>query len=215
MKRTNPKVDAYLRTAKKWQAELKELRKIVLECPLTEELKWRNPCYTFHEKNVAMIGAFKDYCALSFFKGALLKDAKGILVKPGENTQAARLVRFTSVQEIVDLAPVLSGYIREAIDVEEAGLKVTFAEASQLDIPVELQAKLDENPALKTAFAALTPGRQKGYILYFTAAKQSATRVSRINKYTDQILDGKGINDCTCGHSRKMPQCDGSHKHFQ
>ena len=215
MKRTNPKVDAYLRTAKKWQAELKELRKIVLECPLTEELKWRNPCYTFHEKNVAMIGAFKDYCALSFFKGALLKDAKGILVKPGENTQAARLVRFTSVQEIVDLAPVLSGYIREAIDVEEAGLKVTFAEASQLDIPVELQAKLDENPALKTAFAALTPGRQKGYILYFTAGKQSATRVSRINKYTDQILDGKGINDCTCGHSRKMPQCDGSHKHFQ
>ncbi len=215
MKQTNPKVDAYLRTVKKWQAELEELRKIVLECPLTEELKWRNPCYTFQKKNVAMISAFRDYCALSFFKGALLKDTKGILVKPGENTQAARLVRFTSVQEIVDLAPVLSGYIREAIDVEEAGLKVTFAEASQLDIPVELQAKLDENPALKTAFAALTPGRQKGYILYFAAAKQSATRASRIDKYTDQILDGKGINDCTCGHSRKMPQCDGSHKHYQ
>jgi uncharacterized protein YdeI (YjbR/CyaY-like superfamily) len=208
-------VDEYLRSAKKWQGELKELRRIVLDCELVEELKWRTPCYTIGQKNVVMISALKEYCALSFFKGALLKDAKGILVKPGENTQSARLIRFTSVQGIIALEPVLSAYVHEAIDVEQAGLKVAFKESSESDIPDEIQSKLNENPALRTAFAALTPGRQRGYILYFSAAKQPKTRASRVEKYTRQILDGKGINDCICGLSRKLPTCDGSHKQLR
>ncbi len=215
MKNKNPKVDEYLRKSKKWQGELRELRRIVLDCGLTEELKWRTPCYTHQDSNVVMIGRFKEYCTLSFFKGALLKDVKNILAKPGKNTQAARLIRFTSVREIVEMEPILSAFIHESRDVEEAGLKVTFKEISEFDIPDELEIKLNESPALKTAFAALTPGRQRGYLLYFSSAKQSKTRTSRIEKYSQQILDGKGINDCTCGHSRKPPQCDGSHKQFQ
>lgn len=190
----NPKVDIYLNKTKKWQEETKKLREIVLGCQLTEELKWYHPCYTFQGKNVVMLGGFKEYCVLTFFKGALLSDAKGILIQPGENTQAARLVRFTNVQEIVEMEPILKAYIHEAIEVEKAGLKVHFKKSSEYIIPKEFQNKLDEIPALKTAFDALTPGRQKAYILYFSAPKQSKTRASRVEKYIQRILDGQGLH---------------------
>jgi len=207
----NPDVDEYLSKARQWQEELVTLRAIVLDTPLTEEWKWRAPCYTFQKKNVALIGAFKDNCVLSFFKGALLKDDLDILTKPGENTQAARVVRFTSLQEIIELEPVLKAYIAEAIEVEKAGLKVDVKKEAE-PIPAEFQKKLDESPALQTAFEALTPGRQRGYLMHFSAAKQSKTREARVEKYIPQILDGKGIHDCTCGLSQKLPACDGSHK---
>ncbi|QDT91282.1 DUF1801 domain-containing protein [Gimesia algae] len=207
----NPDVDEYLSQARQWQEELVTLSAIVRDTPLTEEWKWRAPCYTFQKKNVALIGAFKDNCVLSFFKGSLLKDDLGILTKPGENTQAARVVRFTSLQEIIELEPVLKAYIEEAIEVEKAGLKVAVKKEEE-PIPAEFQTKLDESPALQTAFAALTPGRQRGYLMHFSAAKQSKTRQTRVEKYIPQILDGKGIHDCTCGLSQKLPACDGSHK---
>ena len=178
-----------------WQVELKALRPILLNCGLTEELKWKMPCYTFENNNVVLMSAFKEYCALSFFKGALLKDPQGILEKPGENTQAARLIRFTNVQQIVDLAPVISAYIAEAIAVEKAGLTVEFKQVDELAIPAELQAKFDDDPAFQMAFEALTPGRQRGYILHFAGAKQSSTRTSRIEKYTQKIFDGQGMYD--------------------
>ena len=178
-----------------WQVELKALRPILLNCVLTEELKWKMPCYTFENNNVVLMSAFKEYCALSFFKGALLKDPQGILEKPGENTQAARLIRFTNVQQIVDLAPVISAYIAEAIAVEKAGLTVEFKQVDELAIPAELQDKFDDDPAFQMAFEALTPGRQRGYILHFAGAKQSSTRTSRIEKYTQKIFDGQGMYD--------------------
>ncbi len=211
---TNPKVDAYLSKVKAWQEELAKLRTILLDCGLTEELKWRVPCYTFQESNVALLGGFKQYCALSFFKGVLLQDAEDILVAPGENSQSVRLFRFTSVKEIVELEPSLKAYIYEAVEIEKTGLKVDLKESADLVFPEELFTKLKESPDLKTAFDALTPGRQRAYNLYFSAAKQSKTRESRIEKYRQQILDGKGINDCTCGLSRKLPYCDGSHKYI-
>ena len=195
MNRMNPKVDGYLRRAKKWQEEMKKLRMITLDCQLTEELKWGKPCYTFQNTNVVLIIGFKEYCALLFCKGALLKDANGILIKPGENTQAARQIRFTNVREIVALEPILKAYIREAIAAEKAGLKVHFKKSTEFTIPEEFQKKLDEIPALKTAFDALTPGRQRAYILHFSAPKQSKTRESRVEKCMLQILDGKGLND--------------------
>jgi uncharacterized protein YdeI (YjbR/CyaY-like superfamily) len=194
MNRADPKVDAFLSRAKKWQEEFKKLRKIVLDCGLTEELKWRLPCYTFQKSDIAIIQGFKEYCALMFFKGALLKDANGILVRPGE-TQAARQLRFTNVREIVEMEPILKAYIHEAIELEKAGLKVDFKKTTEYRIPEEFQNKLDEIPALKTAFEALTPGRQRAYILYFSAPKQSKTRESRVEKYMQQIFDGKGLND--------------------
>ena len=178
-----------------WQVELKALRPILLNCVLTEELKWKMPCYTFENNNVVLMSAFKEYCALSFFKGALLKDPQGILEKPGENTQAARLISFTNVQQIVDLAPVISAYIAEAIAVEKAGLTVEFKQVDELAIPAELQDKFDDDPAFQMAFEALTPGRQRGYILHFAGAKQSSTRTSRIEKYTQKIFDGQGMYD--------------------
>ena len=195
MNRMNPKVDGYLSKSKKWQEELKNLRRIVLDCELTEEVKWRHPCYTLDGSNVVILGGFKEYCVLTFVKGALLKDAKGVLVKPGENTQAARMIRFTNVQQIVKLEPTLKAYIREAVEVEKAGLKVNLKKSTEFKIPEEFQRKLDEIPALKTAFAALTPGRQRGYILYFSAAKQSKTREARVEKWMRQILKGKGLDD--------------------
>ncbi len=195
MNKMNPKVDAFLRRAKKWQGELKELRRIVLDSQLTEELKWYQPCYTFEKSNVLIISGFKEYCVLSFIKGALLKDAKRILAKPGENTQSVRVIRFTNVREIVELEPILKAYIREAIEVEKAGLKVKFKKITEHKIPDELQNKFKEIPALKTAFRALTPGRQRAYILYFSAAKQSKTRQSRIEKCMRRILKGKGLDD--------------------
>jgi uncharacterized protein YdeI (YjbR/CyaY-like superfamily) len=195
MTKMNPKVDAYLSKAKKWREEMGKLRTILLDCQLTEELKWGHPCYTFQKSNVVIIGAFKEYCSLSFFKGALLNDLNGILIQPGENTQAVRQIRFTNVREIAEMEPILKAYIYEAIEVEKAGLKVDFKETSEFTIPEEFQNKLDEIPALKTAFDALTPGRQREYILYFSSAKQSKTRESRVEKYTQQILDGKGLRE--------------------
>jgi uncharacterized protein YdeI (YjbR/CyaY-like superfamily) len=191
----NPKVDFFFSKAKKWKEEFKKLRIIVLDCGLTEELKWGKPCYTFQNSNIVLIHGFKDYCALLFFKGALLKDANGILIQQTENVQAARQIRLTNVPEIVKMEPILKAYIKEAIQVEKAGLKVNFKKISEFVIPEEFQKKLDQIPALKTAFGALTPGRQRGYILYFSAPKQSKTRESRVEKCKQQILNGKGLND--------------------
>jgi uncharacterized protein YdeI (YjbR/CyaY-like superfamily) len=191
----NPKVDWYFSKAKKWQEELEKLRTIVLDCGLTEELKWGVPCYTFGKRNIVLIHGFREYCALLFFKGALLKDAKGILIQQTKNVQAARQVRFTNVREIVKLKPILKAYIYEAIEVEKAGLKVSFRKTSDFIIPEEFQNKLDKIPALKTAFYAFTPGRQRAYIFYFSQPKQSKTRESRVEKCVRQILNGKGLND--------------------
>jgi len=195
MNRMNPKVEVFLRKATKWQDEFEKLRRIVLDCPLTEELKWGQPCYTFQKSNIVVIHGFKEYCALLFFKGALLKDADGILIQQTENVQAARQIRFTNVREIIQMKPILKAYINEAIEVERAGLKVNFKKTLEFAIPEEFQNKLDEIPALKTAFASLTPGRQRAYILHFSATKQSKTRASRVEKCMQQILKGKGLND--------------------
>jgi uncharacterized protein YdeI (YjbR/CyaY-like superfamily) len=195
MNRMNPKVDFYFNKAKKWQEELEQLRTFVLDCGLTEELKWGVPCYTFEKRNIVLIHVFKEYCALLFFKGALLNDANGILIEQTKNVQAARQIRFTNVREIVKMKPILKAYIYEAIEVEKAGVKVNFRKTTEFIIPEEFQNKLDEIPALKTAFDALTPGRQRAYILYFSAPKQSKTRESRVEKCMQQILNGKGLND--------------------
>jgi uncharacterized protein YdeI (YjbR/CyaY-like superfamily) len=195
MNSRNPKVDGYLRKLKKWQEEFEKLRTMILDCHLTEELKWGNPCYTFQKKNIVLIHGFKEYCALLFFKGALLKDSDGILIQQTENVQTARQIRFINVREIAEMEPIIKAYIYEAIEVEKAGLKVNKKETSDFKIPDEFQKKLDEIPALKTAFDALTPGRQRAYILYFSAPKQSKTRESRVEKYMQQILNGKGLND--------------------
>ncbi|MCP1153187.1 YdeI family protein [Peribacillus frigoritolerans] len=193
--RTNPKVDEFLGKAKKWKEEFETLRNIVLDCELTEEFKWMHPCYTFENKNIVLIHGFKDYCAILFHKGALLQDAHGLLIQQTENVQGARQIRFTNVQEIVATESILKAYIHEAIEVEKAGLEVEFKKNEEFIIPEELHNKFDDNPALKTAFEALTPGRQRAYILYFSQAKQSKTRESRIEKCMQKILDGKGLKD--------------------
>jgi uncharacterized protein YdeI (YjbR/CyaY-like superfamily) len=195
MSEMNPKVDFYFKKSKKWQEELEKLRTIILDCPLTEELKWGVPCYTFQKSNIVLIHEFKEYCAILFVKGALLKDDNGILIQQTENVQSARQVRFTNVQEIVEIEPILKAYIYEAIEVEQAGLKVSYKKATEFSIPDEFQNKLDEFPALETAFYGLTPGRQRAYLLYFSAPKQSKTRESRVEKCLQQILNGKGLND--------------------
>ena len=191
----NPKVDFYFDKATQWQEEIKKLRTIALDCGLTEALKWGCPCYLFEKSNIVLIHVFKEYCAFLFFKGVLLKDTHGILIQQTENVQAARQVRFTNVQQIVELEPVLKAYILEAIEAEKAGLKVNYKKPSEFKVPEELQTKLDKIPALKTAFRALTPGRQRGYILHFSAPKQAKTRESRVEKCMQQILNGKGLND--------------------
>jgi uncharacterized protein YdeI (YjbR/CyaY-like superfamily) len=191
----NPKVDEFISKAAKWQEEYKTLRTIVLDSPLTEELKWGVPCYTLEGKNVVLMHGFKEYCALLFVKGALLKDENGLLITQTENVQAGRQIRFTNVQEIVKLEPSLKAYINEAVEVEKAGLKVEFKPTAEFAMPVEFKQKLAENPALKKAFEALTLGRQRAYLLYFSSPKQAATRVSRIEKCTPQILNGKGLYD--------------------
>ena len=195
MIKTNPKVDAYFSKTQQWQDEFRELRRIILDCQLIEELKWRQPCYTVHKSNVVIIQGFKDYCAVMFFKGALLKDTSGILVVPGTNTQAGRQIRFTKVREILKMEAILKAYVNEAIEVEEAGLKVKLKETSEFKVPGEFQAKLDEDHALKSAFKSLTPGRQRAYLYYFSEAKQSKTREARVDKCTQRILNGKGLND--------------------
>jgi uncharacterized protein YdeI (YjbR/CyaY-like superfamily) len=191
----NPKVDFYFTKAKNWQEELVQLRQIVLSCGLNEELKWGVPCYTFQKTNLVLIHVFKEYCALLFFKGALLDDANGILIQQTKNVQAARQVRFTNLREINKLKKILKAYIYQAIEVEKAGLKVSFKKASEFAIPEEFQKKISAKHALKTAFEALTPGRQRAYLLYFSAPKQSKTREARVEKYLPHILNGKGLND--------------------
>jgi len=191
----NPKVDFYFREDKKWQQELEQLRIIALDCGLTEELKWGSPCYLFQKRNIVLIHVFKEYCALLFFKGALLNDVSDILVRQSENTQATRQVRFTNVREIMEIKTILKTYIFEAIEVEKAGLKVQFKKSTEFIIAEEFQHKLDEIPNLKTAFEALTPGRQRAYLLYFSAPKQSKTRESRVETCMPQILNRKGLKD--------------------
>lgn len=195
MNAMNPKVDKFLSRAQKWQKEFEKLRTIILACGLTEELKWGQPCYTFQNKNIVLIHGFKEYCAILFMKGALLKDAKGILIQQTENVQAGRQIRFSSIQEIVKIESILKTYIYEAVEVEKAGLKVEMKKTSDYKVPEEFQNKLDKNKTLKTAFEALTPGRQRAYIFYFSQAKQSKTREARIEKYLPQILKGKGLDD--------------------
>ena len=192
----NPKVvDRFLDRAKKWNQEMKLLREICLDCGLTEEFKWMHPCYTFQGKNVVLIHGFKEYCALLFHKGVLLKDTDNILIQQTENVQAARQIRFTKLQEIIDLKSTIKAYIFEAIEVEKTGLEVPMKKTSEFKMPDEFKVALDNNPDLKSAFTALTPGRQRGYLLYFSQAKQSTTRANRVEKYTPKILQGKGLND--------------------
>lgn len=195
----NPNVDFYFNKAKSWQKEIKKLRTIILDCGLSEELKWGCPCYTYasanNKSNIVLIHVFKDYCALLFFKGALLKDPKCILIQQTANVQAARQARFTNLSEITRLQSILKSYVKEAIKVEKKGLKVPLKKTAEYNIPEEFQKQLDNSSSLKTAFHALTPGRQRAYLLYFSAPKQSKTRESRIKKYKEYILSGKGLND--------------------
>lgn len=193
--RMNPKVDWFFSKAKQWREEFEKLRTIILGCELSEELKWGCACYTFQKKNIVLIHGFKEYCALLFFKGALLKDPHGILIQQTENVQAGRQIRFTNAREIVKQKTLLKAYVNEAIEVEKAGLKVALKTSAEFPMPEEFQRKLDKNPTLKAAFDALTPGRQRGYLLHFSAAKQSKTRESRIEKCMEQILSGKGLTD--------------------
>jgi uncharacterized protein YdeI (YjbR/CyaY-like superfamily) len=195
MNSMNPKVDAFLKRAKQWREEFEKLRNVILDCGLTEELKWGCPCYTFQKKNIVLIHGFKEYCALLFFKGALLKDPNKILIQQTKNVQAARQIRFTSVREITKMKPILKAYVHEAIAVEKAGLKVNFKKTSEIPIPEEFQKTLNERPALKTAFEALTPGRQRAYLFHFSQPRQSKTRASRVEKSIGRILKGKGLDD--------------------
>lgn len=191
----NPKVDWYFTKVEKWQKEINLLRKIILECQLSEELKWGVPTYTYNSSNIVLIHTFKEYCAVLFFKGVLLKDPKGILIQQTENVQSARQIRFTSIQEIAKLKSAIKDYIFEACEVEESGVKVKLKKTADLKIPEEFQNILNEKPSLKTAFKALTPGRQRAYLFYFSQPKQSKTRTARVEKYVPQILNGKGLED--------------------
>lgn len=191
----NRRVDVFLSKEKKWREEFEKLRAIILDCDLTEELKWGQPCYTFEGKNILLIHGFKDYCAILFMKGVLLEDGKGILIQQTANVQSARQIRFTNVREITKLKTVLKSYIHEAIEVEKAGMKVALKKTTEYDIPEEFQVRLEKSAALKKAFYALTPGRQRGYLLYFSAAKQSKTREARVEKSVKAILKGKGLDD--------------------
>lgn len=195
MNNMNPKVDFFFNKADKWQGEFEKLRAIVLDCGLTEELKWGQPCYTLEGSNIVLMHGFKEYCALLFMKGALLQDPNGILIQQTENVQAARQIRFTNVQQIIELEPILKSYILAAIDVEKAGLEVELKKTEDFPMPEEFIDTLEQVPGLQDAFEALTPGRQRAYLLHFSAPKQSKTRASRIEKCIQQILDGKGLND--------------------
>ena len=208
----NPQVDAFIEKAKKWSAEMALLRELVLECDLTEEYKWRQPCYALNGKNVLFVSAFKDFCVLAFFKGSLLADPSMILARAGENTQGMRMIRFTNCEQIQALEKEIKQYIFEAIEIEKAGLKVPKSDVAAPAYPIELNDVFEKNAALKSAFEQLMPGRQRAYILHFSSAKQAETRLSRIEKLTPRILKGKGIDDCICGLSKRMPSCDGSHK---
>ncbi|MBI9050105.1 MAG: YdeI family protein [Anaerolineaceae bacterium] len=195
MNNMNPKVDVFISNAKQWQDEFIKLRSIILDCGLTEELKWGKPCYAFEEKNIVIIQGFKEYCALLFVKGALLKDPQHILITQTENVQAARQLRFTNTQQIIEIEPVLKAYVLEAIEAEKSGLKVEYKKTTEFNMPEEFQEILDEMPDLQTAFDALTPGRQRAYLLHFSAPKQSKTRTARVEKHIQQIFAGNGLND--------------------
>lgn len=211
----NPKVDIYINNDSKWQTELEQLRMIILDCGLNEDFKWGVPCYTLKNSNVILLGSFKEYCVISFVKGALLADTNKVLIQQTENSQSVRIIRFTNVAEIKEMKATLKAYIFEAIEVENAGLKVEYKKNTELEFPEELQKVLSENQDFKNAFEALTPGRQRAYNMFFSEPKQAATRATRIEKYFQRILDGKGINDCTCGLTKKKPNCDGSHKQLK
>lgn len=208
----NPEVNSFFIKAKRWQSEFEALRTIILDCGLHEVLKWSVPCYLFQNNNIVLIHGFKDYCALLFFKGALLQDSDGVLLQPTENTQSSRQIRFTSLKEIREMESILKIYIFEAIEVEKLGLKVELKKTKDYFVPEEFQIQLNKNSKLKKAFESLTPGRQRAYLLYFSAPKQSKTILSRIEAFTQRILNGKGLTDCVCGLSKRMPSCDGSHK---
>lgn len=211
----NAQVDAYLDNANSWQEEMKLLRKITLNCGLIEEYKWKIPCYTHNSKNIVLITSFKSYCELGFFKGALLSDKDLLLIQHDENSQSSRGLKFTSANDIMVKESVIRAYIFEAIEIEINGLKVPLKATSDFTVPEEFELLLNKNKILQTAFKTLTPGRQRAYLLYFAAPKQSKTKTARIEKYIPRILTGKGLNDCTCGLSKKMPSCDGSHKNLQ
>ncbi|MCZ2474967.1 hypothetical protein G9H61_05900 [Aquirufa ecclesiirivi] len=209
----NPKVDAFLVKLEKWQAELSLLRSLLLEMGLEEDLKWSSPCYSHKKSNLVILQGFKEYFAILFFKGVLLTDTGKIFSKPGENTQSSRQIRFTHLEDILSKETLIKAYIQEAIEVEKSGAKVTLKKIEECVIPDEFQNAMEEDDALKTAFARLTPGRQRMYLMHFAEAKQEATRIARIEKNKNRILIGKGLGDCICGLSQKMPSCDGSHKH--
>ena len=211
----NPKVDTYLADLDTWKEELTALRNIALACGLKEELKWGVPTYMAHNANVILLGGFKDHCVLSFIKGVLLTDSAKILESPGANSQSTKVVRFRSLQDIQEKEAILKAYLFEAIEVEKAGLKVEKKAIEEMVIVEELQNKLDTDPMFKLAFEALTPGRRRAYNMYFSSAKQAKSRLDRIEKFTPRILKGKGMNDCICGHSKRMPNCDGSHKYYE
>ena len=211
----NKKVDKYLSELNKWQVELTTLREIILDCGLTEDFKWMHPCYTHNNKNIVLIHGFKEYCAILFNKGSLLKDPENILIQQTENTQYGRQIRFTNSTEIEALKATIKSYIYEAIEVEKLGLIVKTKVTSDYEIPKELTQKFEENLEFENAFKNLTGGRQRGYLLHFAQAKQAKTRVARIEKYMDRIFNGKGLNDCVCGLSKRMPNCDGSHKQLK
>ena len=210
----NPLIDNYIARSINWQTEMQSLRGILLECSLTEELKWKVPTYTFNGKNVCIIGKFRDYVVLSFMKGILLKDVLKLLQKPGKNSRSIMIFKFTSNKEILDIEQDIKSYIYEAIEMEKAGLKVGIKPTDKLDFPEELLKILNEKPDLKKAFYALTPGRQRGYNLHFSGAKQSATRTSRVIQASPKISAGLGMQDCYCGQSKRYPRCDGSHKYL-
>lgn len=205
------RVDDFINQQDKWQDELRMLRQIALDCDLTETFKWKQPCYMTRGKNIGLLGSFKAHAFMSFFKGSLITDSENILTKPGENTRAGRIAAFTNVEDIKKHTQTLKSYIYQAVELEDKGIKVPEVKDT-LEIPQELQEAFKADSDFKEAFFNLTPGRQRGYILNFTAPKQSQTRKTRINKYRDRIFKGKGIHDCVCGHSKKMPNCDGSHK---
>jgi uncharacterized protein YdeI (YjbR/CyaY-like superfamily) len=208
----NQEVTKYISKLDKWNNEITLLRKLILDCGLVENYKWTRPCYTFLDKNILLIHEFKNYCAILFFKGSLLNDSKNILIQQTENTQSARQIRFTSTIEINQLKSVIKEYIHEAIQVEKLGIQIVKKKTTEFEIPEELKQLFNENPELKKAFKNLTPGRQRGYLLHFTKPKQAKTRISRIRKNTDRILNGYGLNDCNCGLTKRRPNCDGSHK---
>lgn len=214
MNERNPQVNEFFERVSSWKDEMLLLRNILLDCGLTEELKWKHPCYTVNGKNVVMIGGFKEYCALMLFKGSLLKDEAKLLVVPGSNSDATRQIRFTETESIRKQEKLIKQYMFEAMEAEKAGKKVKVKSVTEMSFPDELMEKFESDKLFKEAFESLTPGRQKGYLIHFNGAKQSATRRNRIEKYSERILKGKGIDDCICGLSKRMPRCDGSHKNI-